>query len=107
MKIFTFAETSLKMQGEVIENSVKARAVGKQSYADVVAKSVKDIPKFTGELKNSAVNLTKMVESRKGKEQRENIMILHNIKESREEDSKKKGEHDEAVFGEVISWSFG
>ena len=100
-------ETSLKMQEEVIENSVKAQAEGKQSYADMVAKSVKDIPKFTEELKNSAVNLTKMVESRKEKEQRENNLILHNVKESREEDSKKRREHDEAVFAEVISGVLG
>ena len=52
----------------------------------MVVKSVKDFPKFTEELKNSAVNLTKMVESRKEKEQRENNLILHNVKESREED---------------------
>ena len=100
-------ETSLKMQEEVIENSVKAQAEGKQSYADMVAKSVKDIPKFTEELKNSAVNLTKMVESRKEKELRENNLILHNVKESREEDSKKRREHDEAVFAEVISGVLG
>ena len=52
-------ETSIKMQEETIENTVKAQAENKRTYAEIVEKTVKEIPKFTEELKNSAVNLTK------------------------------------------------
>ena len=48
-------EMPLKMQ-KVIQNSMKAQTEGKQSYADIVAKSAKDIPKFTEELENSVLN---------------------------------------------------
>ena len=100
-------ETSLKVQEEVIENSVKAQAEEKQTYADIVAKTVNEIPKFTEEIKNSAVNLARMVESKKEKEERQNNIILHNIEESRDGDPMRRKAHDTSMFGEVISAVLG
>ena len=100
-------EETLKSQEQIMESSAKVQAEEKRSYADM-AKEIKDIPKYTEKLRESADNLfTNFMEHKQDKERRENNLILHNVTESLEEDPKLRKSHDSAQFGEVISALLG
>ena len=100
-------EAALKTQEKMVEQSAKAQNEDKKSYAEI-AKELKDIPRYTEEIRESTKNFfTSYMEQKEDKERRQNNLLLHNVRESQDHDPQQRKTHDTAQFGEVISALLG
>ena len=70
------------------------------------SKVVQAVPKYMEELKNSAQEIRKFVESR-GREGRESNIIVHNIPKSRSTDPSVRKQHDTEMFQGVVKALLG
>ena len=90
------------METAVIEK-IKEQQVMVESSLREQQQVVKEMPKFTAELKTSAKELKELVVSKDDKDNREKSMLLHNIPESIESDAKERKDYDEASFQNIVS----
>ena len=95
-------EAKIESMEASVMDQIKEQQVMVESSLQKQQEVVKEMPKFTAELKSSANELKKIVETQEDKETREKSIILHNnIPESEYNDSKRRREYDEASFQNI------
>ena len=82
----------LKDQQSLVENSLKEQN-----------EAVKSMPKYTSDLKNSALELKKFVQAKDDRENRGNNVIIHNIPESSSANPEDRQDYDHACFQNIVT----
>ena len=82
----------LKDQQLVVESSLKEQK-----------EAVKNMPKYTTDLKNSAQELKKFVQAKEDQESRGNNVVIHNIPESTSANSEDRKNYDYASFQNIVT----
>ena len=94
-------EAKIESMETSVMDQIKEQQVMVESSLQKQQEVVKEMPKFTAELKSSASELKKIVETQEDKENRERCILLHNIPESEHSDSKRRRDYDEASFQNI------
>ena len=93
-------------QMEKSVSQIKEQQTKLGSSMNEQSKAVQAVPKYTEELKNSAQEIRKFVESQ-DREGRENNIIVHNIPESSSADPSARRQHDTEMFQGLVKALLG
>ena len=99
-------ESKIKGMEKIVSDQIKEQQSRVEASLKVQSEAVQAMPKYTDELKKSAIEIKKLVESKEDKERRQRNVLLHNIPECQSTNADERKNYDHASFQNVVAALF-